>query len=153
MPIKVTISPDLLSLPTRLDQRMATTRKTVAELVTIQVKSQVQVVGAIASGKLQNSIKQFPTKKDRVSVGSDVVQAYFIENGRKPGPVPRWSVFKPILRTWAVSKGLNLTDGVLYAIAQKIRKEGYKARRPFAKTKKIVEPQIAALVNSQFAGL
>lgn len=49
----------------------------------------------------------------------------YIESGRKPGDDP-----PPIsaLRDWALRKGLSLDNGILYAIAQSIARDGIQPR-------------------------
>lgn len=151
--VKVTLSADLITLPGRIDRRIGAARRASANLLEINVKGQIIEVGAVASKDLLNSVDLLAFRDDFVSVGSAKPQAYFVEHGRKPGPVPRWSVFKPILRAWADAKGLAIPDSALYPIALKIRREGFKGRFPFEKAARISEPQIVRVFNRAFENL
>lgn len=153
MPLKVTISAGLLNLPQRIDRCVKIARNGSQQLATTIIKQEIRSVGAVASQELVNSVRTLKNTADTDTVGSNVKQAYFIEFGRKPGPVPRWRIFKPILRKWANFKGLALSDSVLYLIGQKIKREGYKARQPFHKAANILLPKVGRLWRSVFRGL
>lgn len=108
---------------------------------------------AVASEDTVKSVKVIKRTGDISTVGATTVQAFFIEKGRKPGPVPRWSIFKPILRRWANFKRLAFSDSVLYLIGQKIKREGYPGRYPIRTAAAKLRPRVALLFRSVFRGL
>lgn len=137
--VRVTVSESLNQLPVRLRRNVViaqTAQKLYAETV---IKQSIRSVGAVASKQLLDTIESQPVivaaPVGKIAVGSPVKQAFWIENGRRPGPVPRWAQFKPILRAWAAAKGLDISDSGLWFIAKKIRAEGFTAREPFKKAR------------------
>lgn len=154
--IKVTISPQLRSLPNRMAQRAKTARTESAELLKRNTQQSIREVGAVASQELVNSIEEFRSGDNRVRVGSKKPQAEYVEHGRKPGKVPPWREFKAQLEAWATAKGLHFDN--LYAVAQKLRKYGFygknsEGKRPFAKAATASRPMIVALWRKAFRGL
>lgn len=154
--IRITISPELTSLPQRMAQRAETAQKSTAALLIRQEQQSIRDVGAVASQELVNSVEEFDSNDTRVRVGSKKPQADYVENGRKPGKVPAWREFKPILEAWAASKGLHFDN--LYAVAQKLRKFGFygqnsEGKKPFQKARDKSEPMIVELWQKAFRGL
>jgi len=154
--LRITISPQLQSLPQRMAQRAKTARAESAELLKRNTQQSIRDVGAVASQELVNSVEKFDSREDRVRVGSRKPQADYVENGRKPGKVPLWREFKARLEAWAASKGLRFDN--LYAVAQKLRKHGFygqnsEGKKPFAKAAKASEPGIVAIWRRAFRGL
>jgi hypothetical protein len=128
MPIRVTISPALETLPKRIEQGLAMARKDSSRAIVAAIKDRYAEDDAIASKATVKSVRQLMNTPGRVRVAATTVQAQFVEVGRRAGPVPPWRIFKPILRKWSRDKGLNFSDSVLWFIARKIRLKGYKAR-------------------------
>lgn len=153
MPLKVTISPTLLNLDKEIKRRLAIARNGAALLVQAEIKQGYRKASAVASEATVKSVKNIKTTSDTITIGPTTKQAFWIEEGRKPGAVPRFSVFKPILRKWAAFKGLSLSDTALYFISRKIRREGYKARHVVARAATTVKPKVISLFKSVFAGL
>lgn len=151
--VKVTISADLLTFERRALQKLAIGSEAVALYGTTQIKQQIRAVDAVASGNLVNSVQRLTSPTNTVRIGSDKIQAKFVEDGRPPGPVPRWSVFKPILAAWARAKGLNIPENKLYAVAIKIRNEGFKGRFPFRKAAEISAPGVVRILERSLQGL
>lgn len=137
--VRVTVSESLVTLPQRLKRNIVLAQGAQQQYAVAQVKSQIQSVNAIASRQLIDTITAEPlviVENTRlVKVGSPAKQAFWIENGRRPGPVPHWEQFKPILRAWAAAKGLQFSDSALWFIAKKIRAQGFTAREPFKKAR------------------
>lgn len=128
MPFTVTLSDSLLRLPQRIDRALAIGREGAALYLAVAIKSQYRADRAVATGATLNAVRTLENRPDLVRVGTDTPQARFIEGGRRPGPVPPWPIFKPMLRQWATARGLGLSDSALYLIARKIRTKGYPAR-------------------------
>lgn len=151
--VKITISQDLANFEQRALQKLANGREGVALYVETQIKQQVRAVDAVASGGLLNSVRRLASPNNVIRVGSEKIQAKFVEEGRKPGHVPRWSVFKPILQAWAKAKGVNIPEDKLYAVAVKIRKEGFKGRFPFRKAMEFSESGAVRILERSLEGL
>lgn len=145
--VKVTISPKLQALPYNLRQGLIAGRERQRTFAIAAVKLSIRNVNAIASRKLFASVDG-TTSDDLTSirVGPKAAQGYWIEYGRKPGSMPRWAVFRDILRAWATAKGLNIDDGGLYAIARKIRELGWPARRPVQKARNMMAGQLKVIL-------
>ena len=153
MPIKVTISPSLLALPARINQRTTIARNGAENLIQTGIKQEYRAVNAVASEATVRSVKVLNRTSDTSTIGPTTPQAFWIERGRKPGPVPRWSVFKPILRAWANFKRLAFSDSVLYLIGQKIKRTGYPGRYPVRNAAAKLRPKVGNLFRSVFRGL
>jgi hypothetical protein len=153
MPVKITISPELLNLSRRAAQKLAVGQQAIALYGETQIKQQIRAVDAVASGSLLNNVRRLNAPSNVVRIGSDKIQAQFVEEGRPPGPVPRWSVFKPILQAWAKAKGLNIPESALYPIALKIKEQGFKGRFPFKKAAEISAPGAVRILERTFEGL
>lgn len=153
MPLKVSISLSLLALPSRIKQRAVIARNGAELLIQRGVKESYRAVEAVASEATVKSVKVIKRTPSTSTIGATTPQAYWIERGRKPGPVPRWSIFRPILRKWANFKGLSFSDSALYLIGQKIRREGYKGRYPVRAAAAKLRPKVASLFRSVFRGL
>lgn len=151
--VKVTISPDLLTFERRALQKLAVGREGVALFGETQIKQQIRAVDAVASGNLLNSVQRLDAPQDTIRIGSEKIQAKFVEEGRPPGKVPRWSIFKPILEAWAKAKRINIPEDKLYAVAVKIRNEGFKGRFPFRKAAEISAPGVARILERSLQGL
>lgn len=151
--VKITISPDLLNFEQRVLQKLAIGRGGVALYAETQIKQQVRAVDAVASGGLVNSVRRLASANNVIRVGSDKIQATFVEEGRKPGKIPRWSVFKPILQAWAKAKGLNIPEGALYPIALKIKEQGFKGRFPFRKAMELSTSGVVRILERSLEGL
>jgi len=154
--LRITISPQLQSLPQRMAQRAKAAREDSAKLMIANTEQSIRDVGADASHELVNSVEEFDPREDRVRVGSKKPQADYVENGRKPGKVPPWREFKAILEKWAAAKGLHFDN--LYAVVQKLRKVGFygqsaEGKKPFQKARDKSEPMIIALWQKAFRGL
>src|SRR3990172_11974888 len=153
MAIRVTISPTLLNLPQRIRQRVAIARNGSELLIQTGIKLECRAVNAVASEATLKSVKVINRTKDTSTIGATTPQAFWIEHGRKPGPVPRWSIFRPILRLWANFKRLAFSDSVLYLIGQKIKREGYPGRFPVRTAAAKLRPKVGNLFRSVFRGL
>ena len=151
--VKVTISPDLLAFERRAMQKLAIGREGVALRVETEIKQQIRAVEAVASGSLLDSVRRLDSPSNVIRVGSDKIQAKFVEEGRPPGKVPQWSVFRPILQAWAKSKGINIPEDKLYAVAVKIRRDGFKGRFPFKKAAEIATPGVLRILSNSLEGL
>lgn len=148
--VKVTISPALLTLPARLSRNILAARVGQQAFAQQAVRRQIERVGAVASKTLLNSVKVEPLTLTALTkllqVGVTAVHGYWIEYGRRPGPVPRWEIFKEMLREWAQQKGITVDDSGLYLIARKIRREGFPARRPLQKAHAEMRPVLAQFI-------
>ena len=153
MAIKITISPDLLAFQPRAMQKLAIGKQGVASYLETQIKQQIRTVDAVASGSLLNDVRRLPSESNVIRVGSDKIQAQFVEEGRPPGKVPRWSEFKPILQAWAKAKGLSIPENALYPIALKIREKGFKGRFPFKKAAESATPGALRILSNSLEGL
>lgn len=151
--VKITISPDLLAFEQRAKQGLAIGRQGVALHLETQIKQQIRAVDAVASASLLNDVRRLQSDANVIRVGSDKVQAQFVEEGRKPGPVPRWSAFKPILQAWAKAKGLSIPENALYPIALKIREKGFKGRFPFKNAAETATPGALRILSNALEGL
>ncbi len=144
--INVSISPDLLSLPSRLTRTLLRAHEQSGRETVNELRSAIIESGAIASFSGLRSIeKQF---EDRGAiqawlVGSQLNYAPFaFEYGRKPGKRPpieaivRWIALKP------VDIGNQDIRGVAFVIARAIGKRGIKPRRIFSATTDKMTPRV-----------
>src|SRR5262245_53243065 len=97
--IKIKISPGLLTLDSRIKRRVGIGQQAIADLLEINIKQQINAVGAVASKALINSVERKSAPPNIVRVGTDKVQGPVVEEGRKPGEVPPWSRFKKTLQS------------------------------------------------------
>lgn len=145
--IEVVISDDLLNLPDTLARAAREAQRAGADQVLNESRESLKSVGAFATGGLSNSGRVEPAGNNTLAVKFDS-PADIIERGRRPGPVPRWSVFEPMLRAWANAKGLSIDN--LYPIALKIRREGFKGRYPFRQALEDRGQRIERAINEPF---
>lgn len=151
--VKITISPDLLNFERRAMQKIAIGSEGVRLYGATIIKQEIRKADAVASGALMNSVRPLDAPSNVIRIGSDKIQAQFVEEGRKPGKIPSWSVFKPILQAWAKSKGLNIPESALYPIALKIKEQGFKGRFPFKKAAEIAAPGVVRIFERSLEGL
>lgn len=126
--VRVTLSPDLLALPERLESALTEAQEESGRLLVEKFQMSLRNVGAYASGDTARGVTVLDSAIERTTIFAPS-PSRLIEEGRPAGPTPRWSVFEPILERWAQAKGLDVEN--LYPIALKIREEGYPARFPF----------------------
>lgn len=147
MPIQVTLSPALESLPDRLRRTLERSHEQAGREMVNRVRERIIGVGAIASFALLRSIDKQYEDRGAIKawlVGSDQVQAYFVEYGRKPNRRP--PPVEPILR-WIILKGIGSDRGLAFAIAKSIGKKGFKGRFPFWKAMVSMRPRIEEIFD------
>lgn len=141
--VKVTISPELLALPARLERALAEGHEAAARAVVNEVRFQTIESDSVASKGFLNSIdKQFEMRGAVRAwlIGSALPYAPFVEYGRRPGKQPpvdailRWIVFKGI--------GGPHPRRQAFAIARSIGKKGVKGRYPFRRAVESSLPRI-----------
>lgn len=145
MAIQVTLSPGLLRLPQRIERALAIGREGAGQYLIVAIRQQYRADKAVATGATIAATRILDNRPDLVRVGTDTPQAQFIERGRRPGAVPPWPVFRPLLRQWANAKGLALSDSALYLIGRKIRTRGYAARHSVETVAERSAPEIARI--------
>lgn len=139
--VVVTISPQLQTLPTRLQTALRAAHEETGRDLVSEVRQQIIGAGALASFSLLRSVtKQFEERGAAQAwlVGSDLAYAPFVEEGRKPGKSP------PVLAIvkWMAIKGIDGGRGTAFAIARAIGKRGIKGRFPFKRALEAQTPKI-----------
>lgn len=125
-----------------IEKLAPTITKKASDILFDEVISQIETVGAVASGDLLNSIVaryDFTSDEYLVEVGSDQPQAYWVENGRiasgKMPPVDR--IYK-----WLIDKGLGGTLQDAFKVAKYLQYIDTPARQPFSKAFDAALPKI-----------
>lgn len=118
--------------------------KQIAELY----RNEVIRVGANATGKLANCKSGIQINDNTIDVILYLEYYYkFVENGRRPGRCPigdikQWVKVRNIVPR-PNKQGVTVTrEQLVYAIANKIRKYGYKGRHPLGNVLNSVQFQI-----------
>lgn len=150
LPITITISKALLTLPDRIDAAYSASLDKSSAAIAEQIRAQYEEDNAIASRATYNSVRELEARRDFRRIGADTLQAQFVERGRRPGKVPAWIEFKPILRKWADDKGLGFSDSALYLIARKIRRQGFAGRYSVKVSAEKVSPEVWRIFQAEF---
>lgn len=149
--IRVTISPQLESLPERLTKAAQVAHEQSARETVNEVRNQILNAGAVASFSLLRSItKQFEDRGKIATwlVGSDLAYAPFVEAGRKPGSKP--PPVGPILQ-WMAIKGITGDRGTAFAIARSIGEKGVVGKFPFRRALDAQVPEIEKVFDHQLS--
>lgn len=148
--VKVTISQDLLNLGARLENSARAGFRDAGERVLGNSRQKLVEVDAVAtyelydSGHVEDNGEQLLIKF--------ASPAKIIEHGRRPNrSVPPLPVFRPILERWASAKGLKIDN--YFFLAQKIARDGFPGRFPFAKAVAETEPEVRRAFRDAFQEL
>lgn len=144
---QVTIDKRLFDLPRQLRANVRAAQKAVAHEMLAEGNRQLRTVNAVATEttlKLanvqrrgQDQVAHWPTPAD------------IIERGRRPGKIPAFEDFLPILEVWARAVGFPLDK--LGALAIHIKLHGFPGRFPFKKAFNVVVGfRMAGIVNAIF---
>lgn len=139
--VTVTISPELLSLPDRLEKAARIAHEQSARETVNEVRQQIIGTGATASFSLLRSVaKQFEGRGAVQAwlVGSDLNYAPFVEYGRKPGKQPPVTA----ILQWLAIKGGTADRGTAFVIARAIGRRGIVGRFPFRRAMDAQSPQV-----------
>lgn len=151
--LKIKLSQPLESLPRRLKQGLAIAQTGAGLLAQVHIKQSIRAVNAVASKELVNTIEAPKVEvlgtKTIIHVGSKKKQAFWVEYGRKAGAFLSWAKAKEVLRAWAASKGLQISDSGLWFIRKKIMAQGYKARYPFRLARAAMAPGVISIIRDQ----
>ena len=148
--VKVTISPQLLNVPRRLEQALDKAHEDAARAVVNEVRFQIIDTDAVATKGLLNSVaKQFEQRGSVRAwlIGSDLKYAPFLEYGRRPGKRPPMDA---ILR-WIVFKGISTPNPrtLAFLIARSIGKKGTKGKYPFKRAVEKALPDVEAAFRAE----
>ena len=147
--VRIKIGDGLNTLGPRLRQAVTVAREGQRLHAETQIKQSLRNVNAVASQELLNSTAtELSSDMRQLRAGVTAKQGKWVEVGRKPGKVPAWRVFRPILRAWATLKGIAIDDGGLYAIARKLREQGFAGRYPIQKARDAMSPGLFNILRN-----
>lgn len=150
--VKVKISPQLLTLGSRLETVVQRAHETSARQQLEELRQQIIEVDALASFSLLRSIEKQFEQKDLIQkwlIGSQLNYAPFVEYGRRPGKQPPVDA---ILKWLAFRNIQPVNRSTAFLIARAIGRRGIKGRFPFKRALDVFFPQIEPIFEKELLG-